>query len=60
MNPKDVAKLTKFLAEFVARSGEEDHLETCKRLIRAERLLKRIAPEVLRAEKEKVKALNPE
>jgi hypothetical protein len=49
-------KLAVALAELVVWSGEESHFDYCKRLLRAEKLLKRVAPDVLRAEKAKAKA----
>jgi len=47
------------LAELVAWNGD-DHLATCKRLDKAERLVKRQAPHLLKAEKQKVKQKNKE
>ncbi len=60
MNDKDQKKVLTALAEFVAWSGEEDHFATCQRLLKAERLLRRVAPEILREIKAKVKASNAE
>lgn len=51
--------IEKALAELVAWNGEEDHLATCQRLEKAERLLKRQNPDLLKAEKEAAKKANP-
>lgn len=47
----------KLLAEIVAWDGEEDRESACNRLKKAERFVKKHAPELLKAEREKVKEL---
>lgn len=58
MDEKSAHKVTVMLAEIVAGAyAEEQHIDTCKRMERAKRLLKRVAPEVLKAAEQRSAAL---
>lgn len=51
-----VEELASQLAGFVAWDGEENGIQISERLARAESLLRKLAPEILKRERDKVKA----